>query len=336
MSLALRRLRYSHRRFSVAARAISDHALVAFYSSHHVVELKENHRFPMFKYERVVSSLRDEGSLRGKIDLRPAPAASISDLELVHCPRYIQRFLQNEMTEAEMRNVGFPYSPALVNRTLASAGGAVEACRLLFTEQRRITANVAGGTHHAFRDRGEGFCVFNDIAISAVVAIRDYGVGKVLIVDLDVHQGNGTAGIFEGDEWRDRVVTMDLFADKCYPWSSRTKADISIPLPDGTGDMEYLALLQEHLDRTLNTGEKPELIIFQAGVDSLDGDALGRLSLTRSGLLKRNNIVISAALGSKIPLLVTMGGGYGKNINHTIDAHTDVYRTAAYRLSAAA
>ena len=326
------------RGFSLVARALSsDHGassnkLLAFYSSNHVVELAANHRFPMHKYQAVVDALRNDASLSEAISLRPAPPCSIKDLERAHCPKYIQRFVENEMTEAEMRNVGFPWSKKLVDRTLASAGGTVEACRLLFTEGRKITANIAGGTHHAFRDRGEGFCVYNDLAIAAMVAIQDYGARRVLIVDTDVHQGNGTASIFEGAEWKDRVLTLDIFADGCYPWRTRTKADISVPLPDGTGDEEYLRILQENLNRVMI--DPIDLVIWQAGVDALQGDSFGRLSLTRGGLLRRNNMVISAALQGNIPLLITMGGGYGREISQSIDAHADVYRTAAYRLSA--
>lgn len=161
--------------FRFVARAISDlkskeaeNALVAYYSSHHVVTLAKNHRFPMHKYQDVVDILRNDESLKGKIELRLAPPCSIRDLELAHCPSYIRRFLDNQMTSTEMRYVGFPWSHSLVDRTLASAGGTVEACRLLLKEGRKISANVAGGTHHAFRDRGEGFCVFNDLAISAL------------------------------------------------------------------------------------------------------------------------------------------------------------------------
>ncbi|GIM14475.1 hypothetical protein Vretimale_17424 [Volvox reticuliferus] len=193
-----------------------------------------------------------------------------------------------------------------------------------------IAGNIAGGTHHAFRDRGEGFCIFNDIAVAANVAMRDYGLDSILVVDLDVHQGNGTADIFGKDP---RVTTFDMFGDRNYPWKTRRTNTYDIPLPDDMGDEDYLGLLRSWLPRLLRD-HRPQLIIFQAGVDALKGDSFGRLGLSRSGLLARNNLVYGTALEAGIPLVITMGGGYTRPMDASVSCHTDVYRTAAYRLSA--
>jgi len=231
-----------------------------------------------------------------------------------------------------MRNVGFPWSEPLVGRTLASAGGTIAATRIVLGSRSggggpRFAANIAGGTHHAFRASGEGFCVFNDVALSAAVAMRDFGLDSILVLDLDVHQGNGTAGILEGD---DRVVTFDMFGDKNYPYKTRMRNTYDIPLEDGTGDEEYLGLLSDWLPR-LVAKHRPQLLIFQAGVDPLEGDSFGRLGISRQGLIRRNHMVYSTALEHSLPLVITMGGGYTRPMDRSIEAHTDVYRTAAYR-----
>jgi len=252
------------------------------------------------------------------------------DLLLVHDAEYINRFATGKLLPEEMRNVGFPWSLELVGRTFSSAGGTIQATRLLFEEGRLITANIAGGTHHAFHARGEGYCIFNDIAVAARVAMEDYGVQRVLVVDLDVHQGNGTAGIFESDP---RVTTFDVFGDKNYPWKTRMRNTYDVPLPDGTGDEEYLSVLRQWLPRLMEQ-HQPQLLFFQAGVDALKGDSFGRLCLSRQGLLQRNHLVYSTALQAGVPMVITMGGGYTKPMDASVECHTDVYRSAAYRLHA--
>ncbi|GAX83192.1 hypothetical protein CEUSTIGMA_g10618.t1 [Chlamydomonas eustigma] len=307
-----------------------DHKLVAFYANHHVVPLPPDHRFPMEKYALTVSNLQNDASLSDKFDLRPGPLAEFRDLLLVHDGEYIQRFCDNRMTEQEMRNVGFPWSQELVDRTFSSAGGTIQATRLLFEEGRMMTANIAGGTHHAFRSKlmfSLSPCTF----ISGErVAIQDYGVQRILVVDLDVHQGNGTAGIFEEEG---RVTTFDMFGDKNYPWKTRMRNTHDVPLPDGTEDEEYLSVLKHWLPRLVEEN-KPQLLIYQAGVDPLKGDRFGRLHLSRSGLLQRNHLLYSTALESSIPTVITMGGGYAEPMLASVECHTDVYRSAAYRLHA--
>eukprot|EP00798_Chlamydomonas_sp_ICE-L_P001717 gene1717-33124_t len=278
--------------------------LVCFSACHHVVPLPEGHRFPMLKYAATRENLATDGSLADKIDLRQGPVAQMRDLVLAHDEAYIKRFETGNMTEDEMRNVGFPYSKELVGRNFSSTGATVEATRLLFEEGRLMTANVAGGTHHAFKSRGEGFCVFNDIAVAAKVALRDFNLSSILVIDLDVHQGNGTAAIFEHEP---RVTTFDVFGDKNYPWKTRMKNTYDVGLPDGTGDEEYLEMLRSWLPRLIET-HKPQLVFFQAGVDALNGDSFGRLALTRQGLLQRNNLVYSTVLEAGVPTVHQANG----------------------------
>ncbi|KAG2488079.1 hypothetical protein HYH03_013382 [Edaphochlamys debaryana] len=316
--------------------------LVAYYADHWVVPLPPGHRFPMLKYAATRAALAADPSLAADggagagggggpaVELRPAPPVAWADATLVHEPAYVERFRSNHMTEPEMRNVGFPWSEQLVGRTFASSGGTVQAMHLVMRQGRGIAGNIAGGTHHAFRDRGEGFCILNDIAIAASVAMRDYGLDSILVIDLDVHQGNGTAEIFQNDP---RVTTFDIFGDRNYPWKSRRTNTYDLPLPDDTGDAEYLALLQSWLPRLMRD-HRPQLVFFQAGVDALKGDSFGRLALSRDGLLKRNHMVYGTALEAGVPLVVSMGGGYTRPMDASVQAHTDVYRTAAYRLAA--
>ncbi|GLC47189.1 hypothetical protein PLESTB_001622600 [Pleodorina starrii] len=309
--------------------------LVAYYADHWRVPLPPGHRFPMEKYAATHGSLEADPSLEGLVQLRAAPPVDFEDVTLVHEPAYVERFRCNHMTEPEMRNVGFPWSEQLVGRTFASCGGTVAAMHVVMQRHQQqgggaIAGNIAGGTHHAFRDRGEGFCVFNDIAVAANVAMRDYGLDSILVVDLDVHQGNGTADIFQNDP---RVTTFDMFGDKNYPWKTRRTNTYDVPLRDETGDEEYLALLRSWLPRLLRD-HRPQLILFQAGVDALRGDSFGRLGMSRSGLLARNNLVYGTALEAGVPLVITMGGGYTRPMDASVSCHTDVYRTAAYRLAA--
>ena len=189
----------------------------------------------------------------------------------------------------------------------------------------------AGGTHHARSEVGEGFCVFNDIAVAASVAMNEFNIERILVIDLDVHQGNGTAHIFQQDN---RITTFDMYCDSNYPWHTRHPATHDVPLPNDVTDDEYIRLLTEWLPRLAL--HKPQLIFFQAGVDALAEDSLGKLSLSRNALNRRNNLVYSFALEASVPLVVTMGGGYSKpTMEASVTSHADVYRTAAYRLRAA-
>jgi acetoin utilization deacetylase AcuC-like enzyme len=227
--------------------------------------------------------------------------------------------LEGKLSKEEIRAIGLPCTPAAVIRARASTGGTVAAARdLLKHPHLRVCGQIAGGTHHAFFDRGGGFCVFNDIAVAARVALRDFAdsVRKVLIVDLDTHQGDGTAAIFANDT---RVITLSIHGANNYP-AEKMKGDYDVGLGDGTGDAVYLSTLRTYIPRLLDR-HRPDLVFYQAGVDALEQDALGRLSLTRAGLSARNGIVYRACIERAVPCVVTMGGGYARpDIGPTIDA----------------
>ena len=199
----------------------------------------------------------------------------------------------------------------------------------------KCAAQIAGGTHHAFRDKGEGFCVFNGIAVAATMAIRQYparfegSAHPILVIDLDVHQGNGTAKIFEDDP---RVITFSAHGAGNYPWKTKMRSDHDVDVPDGTGDKEYIAMLEEWLPQLFETYD-PRLVYFQAGVDALAVDSFGKLKMTRAGMLRRNHMVFDECLRRDVPLVITMGGGYSRPFDASVDAHADVYRAAAYRFA---
>lgn len=304
--------------------------LLTFYSDHYEVELPQDHRYPMQKYERVHRLLRDAAETAPLINFQPAPLASSEELGLAHDPSYLHRCFEGELSHKEQRTVGLPWTPSLTTYARASAGGGLAATRAILQYDLPMATSLAGGTHHAFADRGEGFCLFNDIAVSARAAITEFGLQRVLVIDLDVHQGNGTAAIFKEDS---RVTTFDMHGEKNYPWKTRECCTYDVGLPDDTSDDAYMEVLQGWLPRLLDRHE-PQLVIFQAGVDALKADSFGRLALTRQGLLRRNNAVYSWALNAFIPLVVVFGGGYSRPMDASVDAHADVYRTAALRISA--
>mmetsp|Transcript_73059 Transcript_73059/g.207036 ORF Transcript_73059/g.207036 Transcript_73059/m.207036 type:complete len:298 (+) Transcript_73059:3-896(+) len=285
------------------------------------MELPDGHRFPIDKYRRVRELLQTHKStcvLRG-------PLATVDEACLVHDRAYVDSVTTGNMTESERRRVGFKEAPVrpYVLRSLASTGATVAATRYCLTNDGIWSGALSGGTHHAFTDRGEGFCVFNDIAVATRVAQKEFGIDSVLIVDLDVHQGNGTAHIFEHD---DRVVTYSVHQAKGYPFSTRSPSDVDIDLPDGCDDEAYMQALNDLpalLDRC-----RPGILFYQAGVDGLAGDRFGRLALTREGLSLRNRFVYDLASRRGIPVVVTMGGGYHRDISKTIDCSADAYRQA--------
>ncbi|KAL2633513.1 hypothetical protein R1flu_004992 [Riccia fluitans] len=320
-----------------AAVAVKQNAgLVGFYSDHHVVPLPDGHRFPMDKYRATRKLLEEDAALRGILVTYPSPYASREELSLVHDASYLDSISTGDLDEKQQRAIGFPWSPDLWRRSQASCGGTIAAMHAVLLGVTKVAANIAGGTHHAFPDHGEGFCVYNDIAVAAKVALNEYPVScnlqsPILVIDLDVHQGNGTSKIFEND---DRVITFDLHGAKNYPWRTRMTSNYDIGLPDDTGDEEYLKVLNERLPSVFET-HKPFLVFFQAGVDALKEDSFGRLALTRQGLLRRNHIVYSACITRNLPLVITMGGGYSRPSEASIQAHADVYRSAALRYGAA-
>lgn len=306
--------------------------LLAFYSDHEEVQLPEGHRFPMDKYRKTRLMLESDASLSEIVTLRPSPLASYEELTRVHDPEYVRRVTMGELSEKEVRATGFPWSPQMVRRSYASTGGTVSAMHAVMLGRRQVAGHVAGGTHHAFQGHGEGFCVFNDIAVAAAAALLDYGdschvAAPVLVLDLDVHQGNGTAKLFESN---DSVITFSMHGANNYPWRTKMKSNYDVEFADNTEDDEYLDSLKKWLPRLFDT-HNPSLVFFQAGVDALKEDTFGRLSMTRQGLLSRNHLVYSYCMERSVPLVLTMGGGYSKPSDASILAHADVYRSAAYR-----
>jgi acetoin utilization deacetylase AcuC-like enzyme len=293
--------------------------LKAFYSDHFVLPLPEGHRFPMQKYRMV----REEvfAQVPG-ICFDEAPWTSDGVLALAHHPRYIEKVSSGRLSPAEQRAIGFPWSREMVERSRRSAGATIQACRAAL--EGGVAANLAGGTHHAYADRGEGFCVFNDAAIAARLMQAERRVKRVAIVDLDVHQGNGTAAILARD---DSVFTLSLHGEHNYPFDKET-SDLDVALPDGTGDDTYLAALQDALT-TLFTRFTPDLIIYLAGADPHEGDRLGRLKLTMEGLAARDRMVLNHARERGIPVAVAMAGGYGKNIQDTVAVHVQTIGIAS-------
>jgi acetoin utilization deacetylase AcuC-like enzyme len=229
--------------------------------------------------------------------------------------------LQGRLGPAAERAVGFPWSEALVLRSRASVGGTVLAAEAALRDG--IAGNLAGGTHHAFRDRGEGYCVFNDIAV-AIKALQHEGrISRAVVVDLDVHQGNGTAAIFAGD---DTVFTFSMHGARNFPFR-KERSSRDVDLPDGCGDTEYLAALSRHLPEVIDAA-CPDILFFQAGVDPLQGDSLGRLALTMEGLRERDQMVLEAAWSRGLPAVLTLGGGYARPIDRSVEAHAGTYRAA--------
>jgi len=284
--------------------------------------LPSGHRFPMHKYRLVRERLERDGRMR-RVRFAVAPLARLDDLTLVHTSAYVHRVLNGELTDREVRASGFPWSPAGVQRALASTGGTVAATEDLLERRLAVCGQTAGGTHHAFADRGEGFCVFNDIAVAAAVAMRDFGVRRVLVVDLDVHQGNGTASIFQGDA---RVFTYSVHGQRNYP-VRKERSDLDVGVADDIADGSYLEVVKRTMAEAIERAD-PQLVFFQAGVDPLAADRLGLLSLGRETLRERNRLVFRTFLRNCVPLVITMGGGYSRPIDASVDAHADVYLDA--------
>ncbi len=282
--------------------------------------LPKGHRFPMDKYSLIPQQLIYEGTVQDKQFFHPDPISEEIIL-LTHTAKYWEDLKNQTLSEKEIRAIGFPMTPLLVERGRHIAAGTLQCVE--YAIKHGISMNAAGGTHHAFKEKGEGFCVFNDIAIAANHLIHSNKFNNILIVDLDVHQGNGSASIFNG---QGQVFTFSMHGAKNYPFRKEA-SHLDIGLPDGTEDEAYLKILFNILPRVIDQ-HRPELIFYQAGVDILTTDRLGRLSVSREGCRKRDKYVMEICKKNKIPLVVTMGGGYSPQLSHIIEAHANTFRTA--------
>lgn len=283
-------------------------------------ELPDGHRFPMEKYDLLPEQLLYEGTVVDENFFNPT-ALDDSQILLTHTPDYIHKLNTQSLSKKEIRNIGFPMTPRLVERGKHIANGTYMSAE--YAIKYGIGMNIAGGTHHAFAERGEGFCIFNDIAISANLLKLKYLDLKILIVDLDVHQGNGTAKIFENDP---NTYTFSMHGAKNYPLKKEF-SDLDIGLPDGTNDANYLKILYETLPKLLDDFQ-PNFIFFLSGVDVLHTDKLGKLHLTKEGCRQRDKYVLQTALNYNIPISVVMGGGYSTKLADILDAHANTFRLA--------
>jgi acetoin utilization deacetylase AcuC-like enzyme len=291
-----------------------------FYSDHYVLALPPGHRFPMSKYARLRERVLDSHLAR---DCEVAPAATDDEVRRAHDVAYARRVFDGTLSAAEQRGIGFPWSPQMVERSRRTSGATIAAARAALRDG--TAANLAGGTHHAFRDRGEGFCVFNDSAIAARTLQAEGLVERVLIVDCDVHQGNGTASIFRGDA---SVFTFSIHGANNFPFR-KEPGDLDIELPDGTGDRDYLEALERGLEAAMARAGA-QLVIYLAGADPFHGDRLGRLALTKQGLLDRDRLVFERCADASLPVATTMAGGYGRDIDDTVEIHLATVETAAW------
>jgi acetoin utilization deacetylase AcuC-like enzyme len=282
--------------------------------------LPEGHRFPMLKYELIPAQLLYEGTITEENIFNPEPCKEETIL-LIHTKTYFDKLLHQKLSAQEQRRIGFPQSPALTQRELIITQGTIDCCHSAL--KNGIALNAAGGTHHAFSDRGEGFCLLNDFAIAANYLLQQNLADRILIIDLDVHQGNGTAKIFEGDE---RVFTFSMHGRNNYPFH-KEKSDLDIELEDGTGDEDYLTKLTKHLPQLLQNF-KPHFVFYLSGVDVLETDKFGKLKVTIQGCKERDKMVFSLLKQCNFPCAVSMGGGYSPQVKTIVDAHCNTFRLA--------
>ena len=284
--------------------------------------LPEGHRFPVQKYEMLRQRLELDAATGIPFVFIEPHAANDEELRRVHCPEYLGRVFRGTLTHAEIQRIGFPWSQELVERSLRSTGAAIDAAASALGDG--VAASLAGGTHHAGTNWGEGFCVFNDIAV-ATREIQDRGlVHRVLIVDCDVHQGNGTAEIFAHD---DTVFTLSLHGEKNFPLR-KYPSSLDVPLADGTADDSYIAALQKALKVSL-LNFRPDIIFYIAGADPYEGDRLGRLGVSQEGLLLRDRLVFTTALTNCVPVAIVCGGGYCNDLSMIAEIHAATMREAA-------
>lgn len=290
----------------------------AFYTDHFVLPLPAGHRFPMEKYSR----LRDLVGSQAGIELVEAPSVTDTQILYAHDPSYLIKVIEGTLSAQEQREIGFPWSAQMVERSRRSAGATVAAAKTAL--QEGIAANLAGGTHHAYRDTGSGFCVFNDSAIAARTLQKEINPSlKVALIDLDVHQGNGTAAILQND---DSIFTLSIHGENNFPFK-KEQSDLDVGLADGCNDEIYLHSLSTALDQ-LDSRFKADCLIFLAGADPHEGDRLGRLNISKDGMRLRDEMVFQYALDRQLPIAFSMAGGYGKEIESTVDIHFQTIKIA--------
>ncbi|MBZ0284615.1 MAG: histone deacetylase [Anaerolineae bacterium] len=292
----------------------------AFYCDQFVLPLPPDHRFPMPKYSLLRERALSTGIL-APVDLCIPEAATDEQILRAHDADYLERVKTGTLSPAEIRRIGFPWSPLMVERSRRSSGGTIATCQAALEEG--VAVNLAGGTHHACRDHGEGYCIFNDSAIAARVMQAEGRVQRVIVLDCDVHQGNGTASILADDP---TIFTFSIHGAKNFPFR-KSKSDLDIELEDGTGDAVYLDMLEEGVQRALALAGA-DLAIYLAGADPFEGDRLGRLKLTKAGLLQRDQLVLDLCHARGLPVAITMAGGYARNVEDIVDIHLQTIRLA--------
>ncbi|CAN5704659.1 histone deacetylase [soil metagenome] len=292
-----------------------------FYSDHFVLPLPEGHRFPMVKY----SMLRERVSgMENGLENELLVPQAVTDEEILraHTSAYLDLVVNGTISAKEMRRIGFPWTELMVERSRRASGGTLDACRAALEDG--LAANLAGGTHHAFADRGEGYCIFNDSVIAARALQHEGLVKKVVVIDTDVHQGNGTAAILEND---DSIFTFSIHGEKNFPFH-KEDSDLDLPLPDGADDSEFLAALKKGLEKSLDAF-RADVAIYLAGADPFEGDKLGRLCVSKEGLAERDRMVLETCRAHGLPVVATMAGGYAKEVEDTVDIHLQTIRCAS-------
>ncbi|MDB2542024.1 histone deacetylase [Candidatus Poseidoniales archaeon] len=300
----------------------SNHKLSIWYHPIYTNGIHPDARFPRDRYTKLIDKLNTR-EYSDKFIIQQPTEASREELIIAHDPYYVDNFLNQNLTEKEIKRIGLtPWTPQIIPRTRLLMGGAIAALDHVM-ENGGIAGNMAGGTHHAHYDFGSGYCIFNDLAVCSLLALSKYNVTKIAVVDLDVHQGDGTATILQNI---DEVLTISVHCRQNFPFR-KSESDYDLELPANAGDEEILAMVDKALEITKQFD--PELILFQAGVDGLATDALGKLNISRQGMSKRNEMVFDLAVEQLIPTVVFMGGGYSDPIRHTIDAFSDLFLSAS-------
>lgn len=284
------------------------------------IPLPERHPFPMGKYPALHAILLAEGLITERDVVAPDEVAR-ADLLLVHTPDYVEQVFTGALTPDTAKRLGFPWSPTLLRRARLAVQATIDASRRALDDG--VSANLAGGTHHAFADRGEGYCTFHDVAVALRVLQRERRIARALVVDLDVHQGNGTASIFERDE---SVFTFSMHGARNFPLR-KERSDLDVELPDGLEDEGYLERLAQHLPACFERS-RPDIVAYLAGVDVAAGDRFGRLALSRAGIGARDRLVLEACRARGVPVAIVLAGGYARTAEITADLHAEVHRAA--------